>query len=161
MKSALSIAILGACLGAVGCAKGSCVERISHGPWEAIGQQPPGKRVVEEKFRGEGLPALLSAFGKPTVQSQQQAVWIFEARSVSRRQRCSPDLEENIYDQSFTIVSVNLGPMAQECRYEVRELLSKDIYIVRDFTLIPKTSLGLKEVSCGVRPPPVRPVEGG
>lgn len=150
MKLMFCTIIFGACLSATGCAKGGCVERISHGPWKAIGQKPPSKLIVEGKFKEQGLPALLLTFGEPSARSEQQVVWIFEARSVSHRQRCSPDRKEDIYDQSFTIVSVKLGAEAQECRYEVRELLSKEIYLVKDFTLIPKSSLGIKETSCGV-----------
>jgi hypothetical protein len=138
-------------LGVAGCAKGGCVERIAHGPWEAIGQEPPKKVAVEEKFKEGGLPALLVTFGQPKVQTRKQLVWVFEARSISKRQRCSPDVQESIYDQSFTIVKVELRPEAHECRYEVRELLSDNVYKVTDIALIPRTSLGLKETSCGTR----------
>lgn len=144
-----ALALLALLLSAADCARGSCVERISHGTWEAVGQEPPTKSAVEEKFRAGGLSALLATFGKPRVQTKEQVAWVFEARSVSQRQRCSPDVQESIYDQSFTIVSVNLEAKAQECRYEVRELLSDNVYKVTDIALIPRTSLGMKETSCG------------
>lgn len=148
MRSLSSLLLL-ALLGAAGCAKSGCVERISHGPWEVIGQEPPKKTDVEEKFREEGLSALLTAFGEPRTQTEEQVSWVFEARSISRRQRCSPEVQESIYDQSFTIVTVKLASEVQECRYEVRELLSDSIYHVTDIALIPRTSLGVKETSCG------------
>lgn len=150
MRPLIALDLLALLPGVAGCAKGGCVERISHGPWEAIGQEPPKQVVVEEKFREGGLPALLIAFGEPKAQSAERIAWVFEARSVTHRQRCSPDVQESIYDQSFTVVTVELGPKAQECRYEVRELLSESIYKVTDIALIPRTSLGMKETSCGI-----------
>lgn len=149
MKSLSMLAVSILLLSVAGCENDDCVERIAHGPWEAIGQEPPKKFTVEEKFREGGLHALLSAFGSPKVQTDEQVAWVFEARSISRRQRCSPELHENIYDQSFTIVTVELGPESHECRYEVRELLSDSVYKVADIASIPRTSLGSKEVSCG------------
>lgn len=150
MRPLNSLALLALLLSAVGCAKSGCVERISHGTWEAVGQEPPKKSIVEEKFREGGLSALVAAFGEPRMQTEEEAAWVFEARSTSQRQRCSPDVQENIYDQSFTIVSVKLEAKAQECRYEVRELLSDSVYKVTDIALIPRTSLGMKETSCGI-----------
>lgn len=150
MRPLSSLALIALLLSAAGCAKGDCVERISHGTWEVVGQEPPKKSVVEEKFREGGLSALLAAFGEPKAQTEEKVAWVFEARSVSQRQRCSPDMQESIYDQSFTIVSVQLGENAQECRYEVRELLSDRVYKVTDIALIPHTSLGVKEASCGI-----------
>lgn len=149
MKPLSSFALLALLLSVAGCAKSGCVERISHGTWEAVGEEPPKQVAVEEKFKEGGLSALLAAFGKPKVQSAERVAWVFEARSVSHRQRCSPEVQESIYDQSFTIVTVQLGPETQECSYEVRELLSDSGYIVADIALIPRTSLGLKKTSCG------------
>lgn len=126
-----------------------CVERISHGPWEVIGKRPPDQSFVAAEFEKGGLPRLTEVLGAPFHESPERVVWLFEARSVSDRRRCPPNVSSKIYDQSFTLVSVALDPLTQECSYEIKEVLSEKPIVIKDIAGIPVVALGVPSVSCG------------
>lgn len=111
---------------------------------------PPKKVSVEQDYIEGGLSLLLSKLGEPLDHSKEGVTWAFEARSISERQRCSPQRTEMIYDQSFTIVTVRHGHEFDECFYEVREFISNEVLSPKRLADIPRSSLGLKEVSCGI-----------
>lgn len=153
MNNIIFPSLFSLCITLSSCASdSSCVERISHGPWEAIGTPPPKKVSVEHAYIKGGVPMLLSKFGDPIERSKEGVTWLFEARSISERKRCSPQRTELIYDQSFTIITVKHGHESDECHYEVREFISNEIFSPKRLADIPRSSLGLKEVACGIFP---------